>query len=74
MGSVTYKIHMPDQKQTFHINMLKKWHPCPTISPPEVHSFFIKAVRQEEEPAEQYLPGPQGETRAEFERRGRGEE
>ncbi len=53
---------MPDRKhpyQTYHINMLKKWHPRPTPAPLAAHTLFIKAVREEEEPAEQYLPGPE---------------
>lgn len=57
MGQVTYEVHMPDRRrkhQVFHVNMLKKWSERPE---PAVSAMLIRAVEEEEEYSEQYLPG-----------------
>ena len=59
MGPVTYEVHMPDRRkkhQVYHVNMLKKWSERPEQLP-EVSALFIRAVEEDEECSEQYLPG-----------------
>ncbi|TWW71979.1 SCAN domain-containing protein [Takifugu flavidus] len=69
MGAVTYEIDMPDRRkkrQVFHVNMLKRWN---ERVEPEVQSepqqgasaLMIRAVQEEEECSEQYLPGREEE-------------
>lgn len=62
VGPVTYEIEMPSRNkplQTFHVNMLKKWH-SPSAQPEparvEVKEFLVRAVQEEDEVEEQFLP------------------
>ncbi len=46
MGRVNYKIDMHDKRKryrTFHINMLRKWHPSPAMA------CFVDEVREEDD-------------------------
>ncbi|KAI4897404.1 hypothetical protein NFI96_005671 [Prochilodus magdalenae] len=55
-GEVTYEICMPErskQKQIFHVNLLKEFHPRPEAV--ETH-MYVRAVGEEEESTEQYFP------------------
>ncbi|KAG1955346.1 gag-pol fusion protein [Pimephales promelas] len=62
VGPVTYEIEMPSRNkplQTFHINMLKKWHSPPAQPEPvraEVKDLLVRAVQEEDEVEEQFLP------------------
>lgn len=62
VGPVTYEIEMPSRNkplQTFHVNMLKKWH-SPSAQPEpvraEVNELLVRAVQEEDEVEEQFLP------------------
>ncbi|KAL2103518.1 hypothetical protein ACEWY4_000386 [Coilia grayii] len=58
MGRVTYEVHMPDHRkkhQVYHVNMLKKWTERQEQQP-EVSALLIRAIEEEEECREQYLP------------------
>ncbi len=62
VGPVTYQIEIPSRNlplQTFHVNMLKKWHPQHSPGITEESSdmaMLVRAVECEEEVEEQYLP------------------
>lgn len=62
VGPVTYQIEIPSRSQplqTFHVNMLKKWHPHRTPDQEEESNDFamlVRVVEGEEELEEQYLP------------------
>lgn len=66
LGPVTYEIEMPSRQhplETFHVNMLKQWHD--RSSQPEspqdaVKELLVRAVQEEDEIEEQYLPVQQG--------------
>lgn len=63
MGEVIYQIYMADRQQplqTFHINMLKKWHPPSVPEASAAHFLFVRAVKEEEDLVEQYLPTEKG--------------
>uniref|UniRef100_A0A3B3YYE4 ribonuclease H n=1 Tax=Poecilia mexicana TaxID=48701 RepID=A0A3B3YYE4_9TELE len=59
VGPVTYELNMPDRrkKQVFHVNMLKEWteRPVPSMQ------LWARAVIDEEELQEQFLPSKAGE-------------
>lgn len=68
VGPVTYEIEIPSRSQPlhiFHINMLKKWHTrIPSTDMTEGtpslvtdNAMFVRAVEEEEEVEEQYIPG-----------------
>lgn len=68
-GPVTYEVYIPSRSkplQTFHVNLLKRWHAWPPSSAsPTVTSesspeqtLFIQAVEDEKEVEEQYFPVP----------------
>lgn len=67
VGPVTYEIEMPSRNkplQTFHVNMLKKWHSPSSLPEPAgaaVKELLVRAVLEEDEVEEQYLPVHQSE-------------
>lgn len=62
VGPVTYQIEIPSRNQplqTFHVNMLKKWHTHRTPGQAEESNdiaMLVRAIEGEEEVEEQYLP------------------
>lgn len=71
VGPVTYEIEIPSRRQplqVFHINILKKWHSHTpssdmaesTAVPVMDNAMFVRAVAEEEEVEEQYIPGHPG--------------
>lgn len=51
MGPVTYEIHIPEWRQslqTFHVNLLKKWHARPALNNPTNQVLYIRALEEEE--------------------------
>lgn len=56
MGTLTYEVALPDHnktKQQFHVNFLKEW--MPPVEPLHTN-LFVRAIEEEEEPIEQYVP------------------
>lgn len=71
VGPVTYEIEIPSRSQplqVFHINMLKKWHSRKPSSdmaestPLTDNAMLVRAVEEEEEAEEQYIPGHPGQS------------
>lgn len=73
VGPVTYENEIPSRSQplqVFHINMLKKWHSrIPSSDMAEGtpvlvtdNTLFVRAVEEEEEADEQYIPGHPGKS------------
>ncbi len=62
VGSVTYEIEIPSRQQPlqiFHVNMLKKWHEQASQPEPTADvetELLVRAVQEEDEVEEQYLP------------------
>ncbi len=62
VGSVTYEIEIPSRQQPlqiFHVNMLKKWHERASQPEPTANvetELLVRAVQEEDEVEEQYLP------------------
>ncbi len=73
VGPVTYEIEIPSRSQSlqiFHINMLKKWHSRKppsemvevTAAPVTDNTMFVRAIEEDEEIEEQYIPGDPGKS------------
>ncbi len=62
VGSVTYEIEIPSRQQPLqilHVNMLKKWHERASQPEPTANvetELLVRAVQEEDEVEEQYLP------------------
>lgn len=67
MGPVAYEVCIPTGRQplqTFHVNLLKKWHARPPLPTPAAQAtpqqtLYVRAIEEEEEVMEKYFPSAQ---------------